>query len=155
MVNKVQPYEKLVDFVVSNPQKGMTIPHTEVEKTMGIPYKTDNYFNKQYSYQVSKANEKLTQKSLRLEPIKGFGYRIINDNQYVDSMRKAYNAGVRSIKKARTIAHSTIVGNLSEEEYKEWREVSKKIKSAYLSMEIIPTSKTKKLQEENINGTSK
>ena len=37
MVSKTQPYEKLVDYVKSNPQKGLTIPHTDIETIIGIP----------------------------------------------------------------------------------------------------------------------
>ena len=39
MVSKTQPYEKLVDYVKSNPQKGLTIPHVDIEKIINVPYR--------------------------------------------------------------------------------------------------------------------
>ena len=93
-----------MDYVKSNPQKGLTIPHVDIEKIINVPYrKSCNCLNSKYSYQIAKANQKLTSLSLRLEPIQGFGYRIIQDNQYVDSMRKAYNTAVRYVEKAKEI----------------------------------------------------
>ena len=86
MVSKIQPYEKLVDYVKSNPYKGLTISHTDIEAIIGIPYRKGcNCLNGKYLYHVSKANEKLTTFSLRLEAIPGFGYRIINDNEYINT----------------------------------------------------------------------
>ena len=53
MVSKTQPYEKLVDYVKSNPQKGLTIPHTDIETIIGIPYRKGcNCLNSKYSYHV-------------------------------------------------------------------------------------------------------
>lgn len=144
MINKTQPYEKLVDYVKSNPQKGQTIPHADIEKIMGIPYRAlgCKHVNSQYSYQIQKANKKLTALALRLEPIQGFGYRIIKDNQYVDSMRRAYNRGVKSIDKAKFIADNTNVGALSGSDYQEFDAVYNKIIAAQGSLQIIPTKKT-------------
>ena len=39
MTNKTQPYEKLVDYVKNHPQKGLTIPHADVEKILGVSRK--------------------------------------------------------------------------------------------------------------------
>jgi len=132
LIKKTQPYEKLVDYVKDNPQKGLTIPHTEIETIIGIPYKSSRY-----SYHVTKANDKLTQVSLRLEPINGFGYRIIQDNQYVDSMRKSYNMAVRNIQKAKFIADNTDVTTLNVGEHMEWHTVSLKIKNAQSALDAI------------------
>lgn len=143
MVNKIQPYEKLVDYVKSNPQKGLTIPHTDIERIIGVPYRKGcNCLNNKYSYHVSKANQKLTLMSLRLEPINGFGYRIIEDNQYVDSMLKAYNTGVNYIRKARTIGESTNISTLTAKEYAEFDTVFAKVINAESC--ILPIAKNKK-----------
>lgn len=140
MISKIQPYEKLVDYVKNNPQKGLTIPHTDIENIIGIPYRAHGcmHLNTQYSYQVQKANKKLTELSLRLEPIQGFGYRIIKDNQYVDSMRKAYNMGVRNIEKAKFIADNTNINVLSKKDYKEWETIHDKIVDAQTYLSVIP-----------------
>lgn len=143
MVNKVKPYEKLVDYVKNHPQKGLTIPHANVEQIIGIPYRKTCYcLNSKYTNQVAKANERLTLMSLRLESIRGFGYRIINDNEYVSSMRKAYNMGVKNIRKAVTIANNTVVANLSPTELTEFQDVQKKINDVNYHMSIIPNPKT-------------
>lgn len=146
MINKTQPYEKLVDYVKNNPQKGQTIPHADIEQIMGIPYRAVGcrHLNSQYGYQVQKANKKLTELSLRLEPIQGFGYRIIKDNQYVDSMRKAYNMGVRNIEKAKFIASNTDTSALTTTEKSEFDVVHKKVKDAHKTLSTIlsPASKT-------------
>jgi hypothetical protein len=142
MINKIQPYEKLVDYIKNNPQKGLTISHIDVEQILGIPYRKNCHcLNSKYSYQVARANKKLTALSLRLEAIQGFGYRIIKDNQYVDSMRKAYNTGVRNIQKAKFIADNTDVSALSTKEYKEFDAVYTKIVAVQNSASIIPTTK--------------
>ena len=142
MVSKTQPYEKLVDYVKSNPQKGLTIPHTDIETIIGIPYRKGcNCLNSKYSYHVSKANQKLTDLSLRLEPIQGFGYRIIQDNQYTDSMKKAYNTAVRYVEKAKFIGDNTDVSALSSKEYKEFDDVYGKVIAAQSSLSIIPVKK--------------
>ena len=140
MVNKVQPFEKLVKYIKNNAQKGLTIPHQDVENVIGIPYRLQcKHINSQYSYQVQKANKKLTELSLRLEAIQGFGYRIIEDNQYVDSMRKAYNRGVRSIEKAKFIADNTDIQNLSKKDLKEFNDVYDKIVDTQSYISIIPS----------------
>lgn len=151
MINKTQPYEKLVDYIKNNPHKGQTLPHADIEQIMGIPYRAVGcmHLNSQYSYQVQKANKKLTELSLRLEPIQGFGYRIIKDNQYVDSMRRAYNMGVRNIEKAKFIGDNTDVTTLTAKENAEFDAVYKKISDAHKSLVIIPSptikhKKTKK-----------
>ena len=131
MNNKVKPYEKLVDYIKSNPKKGLTIPHTDIEKIIGVSYKKScNCLNKTYTYNVGKANEKLTTLSLRLEPITGYGYRIIKDNQYVDSMRKAYNTATRYIDKAIMIGDNTDIFKLTPDEYAEFDNVFKKVNNA-------------------------
>lgn len=132
MIKKIQPYEKLIEYVKNNPRKGLTIPHSEIETIIGIPYKSSRY-----SYHVSKANDKLTQVSLRLEPINGFGYRIIQDNQYVDSMRKAYNMAVRNIQKADFISNHTDITSLNIGEHMEWDTIATKIKRAKHTLEEI------------------
>jgi hypothetical protein len=148
MINKTQPYEKLVDYIKNNPNKGQTIPHADVEVIMGIPYRAVGcmHLNSQYSYQVQKANKKLTELSLRLEAIQGFGYRILRDNQYVDSMRKAYNMGVRNMEKAKFIGDNTDVTTLTAKENAEFDAVYKKVSAAHKSLVIIPspTMKIKK-----------
>ena len=142
MVSKTQPYEKLVDYVKSNPQKGLTIPHVDIEKIINVPYrKSCNCLNSKYSYQIAKANQKLTSLSLRLEPIQGFGYRIIQDNQYVDSMRKAYNTAVRYVEKAKFIGDNTNISVLSSKEYKEFDDIYNKVIAAQSSLSIIPVKK--------------
>lgn len=140
MVNKVQPFEKLVKYIKKNPQKGLTIPHKDIEQVIGIPYRMScRHINNQYSYQVQKANKKLTEISLRLEPIQGFGYRIIEDNQYVDSMRKAYNMGVRNIEKAKFIADNTNIKGLNMKDLKEFNDVYDKIVDTQSYISIIPS----------------
>lgn len=148
MINKTQPYEKLVDYVKANPQKGLTIPHADIEQIIGVSYRATGckHLNPQYSYQVQKANKKLTELSLRLEPIQGFGYRIIKDNQYVDGMRRAYNMGVKNIEKARFIADNTNVAALTATENAEFDNVYRKIEAAQTSLTIIPVPKTTKKQ---------
>ena len=129
MVKKTQPYELLVNHVKANPIKGQTIPHVDIENIMGIPYKipTCNHSNQKYGYHIKKANKILTELHLRLEPIKGFGYRIIEDNQYVDSIRKAYNTGVKSFEKAKFIGDNVDGTNLTYDEYTELKEVRSKV----------------------------
>ena len=141
MTNKAQPYEKLVDYVKANPNKGQTISHADIEQIMGISYRVAGclHLNSQYSYQVQKANKKLTELSLRLEPIQKFGYRIIKDNQYVDSMRKAYNMGIRNIEKAKFIGDNTDVTTLTTKENAEFDAVYRKISSAHKSLVTIPS----------------
>lgn len=140
MINKIQPYEKLVNYVKANPQKGLTIPHADIEQIIGVPYrKSCTCLNSKYTYHVARANEKLTVLSLRLEPIPGFGYRIIKDNQYVDSMRKSYNMGVKYIEKAKFIADSTNTTTLSVKELKEFNDVLNKITTAQNSLRLLPT----------------
>lgn len=132
MVKKTQPYELLVNHVKANPVKGQTIPHADIENIMGIPYRVSgcNHANTRYSYHIQKANKVLTELHLRLEPIKGFGYRIIEDNQYVDSVRKAYNTGIKSFEKARFIADNTDGTHLSFDEYQEFKNVRDKVNTA-------------------------
>lgn len=140
MISKVQPFELLVDYVTNHAQKGLTIPHADIENIMNVPYRKGcNCLNNQYSYQIQKANVKLTEMSLRLEPIQGFGYRIIKDKHYVDSMRKAYNMGVKSIEKAKFIADNTDVQALSKKDYTEWEDVFNKITDAQAYLSIIPS----------------
>ena len=127
----LQPYKKLVDYVKNNPQKGLIISHIDVEKIMGIPYKKNcNCNNSMYNYNVTKANKILTTLSLRLEPIKGYGYRIIKDNEYVYSMQKAYNAGIKNIQKAKFIADNTNVNNLTHNELSIFNKTHNKIQKA-------------------------
>ena len=139
MVNKTQPYEKLVDYIKVNPNKGQTIPHADIEQIMGIPYRTVGcrHLNNQYSYQVQKANKKLTELSLRLEAIQGFGYRILKDNQYVDSMRKAYNMSVKNIEKAKFIGDNTDVTALTSNENHEFDMVYRQVVNAHKSLGTI------------------
>lgn len=146
MTNKIEPFEKLVDYVKKNPQKGLTIPHTDIEKIIGLSYRMPgcHHLNNQYSYQVSKANKKLTEMSLRLEAIQGFGYRIIKDNQYIDSMRKAYNMAVRNIDKAKFIADNTDTNNLSKTELAEYNTIFDEVKLARQTLSIIVTNSKKK-----------
>lgn len=121
MIQKIQPWEKLVDYVKNNPQKGLTIPHSDIEQILGIPYrKSCNCLNSRYSYHVKKANEKLLQLSLALDPIQGFGYRILNDNQYVDIMKRKFNTGLKYIQKAKEYGDNTDVTLLTKQEYNEW-----------------------------------
>ena len=143
MNNKVKPYEKLVDYIKSNPKKGLTIPHTDIEKIIGVSYKKScNCLNKTYTYNVGKANEKLTMLSLRLEPITGYGYRIIKDNQYVDSMRKAYNTATRYIDKAIIIGDNTDIFKLTPDEYAEFDDVFKKVNNAKKTLSTLKKKNT-------------
>ena len=58
---------------------------------------------------------------------------------YVDSMRKAYNMGVKSIEKAKFIADNTDVQALSKKDYTEWEDVFNKITDAQAYLSIIPS----------------
>lgn len=132
MINKIEPYEKLVDYVKNNPQKGLTIPHTDIEKIMGVPYKKNcNCINSNYSYQIRKANEKLLQLSLALESIQGFGYRILKDNQYVDVMKRKFNTGVKYIAKAKEYGEKANASVLTKKERKELLNVYNMVDNTY------------------------
>lgn len=128
---KLKPYEKLINYVKTAPKKGTVISHTTIEQIMGVPYrKSCNCLNHHYRYNVSRANDYLTSLSLRLESIQGFGYRIIEDKDYVKHMRKFYNTGVTYIQKAKTIADCTDLNSLSNKDYTEWAKIYGKIKNA-------------------------
>lgn len=152
MVNQVQPFEKLVDYVRNNPQKGLTIPHADVEQILGVPYrKSCGCLNSRYSYQVKKANDKLLSLALALDPIQGYGYRILKDNQYVDVMRRKFNTGLKYIQKAKEYGDNTSVTGLSKKEYAEWENTYDTITNAcnYLSfipapVVVVPKGKTTK-----------
>lgn len=140
MITKVQPFEKLVDHVKNNPQKGMLIPHADIEQILGIPYrKACGCLNSQYSYQVKKANEKLLQSALALDAIQGFGYRILKDNQYVDVMRRKFNTGLKYIEKAKEYGDNTNVSSLSTKDYQEWENVFNTVSSACSYLSFIPS----------------
>lgn len=140
MVSKTQPYEKLVDFVKNNPQKGLTIPHADVEKILNVPYrKSCGCLNGAYSYQVEKAKEKLLQMSLALDSIQGFGYRILNDNQYVDVMRRKFNTGLKYIQKAKEYGDNTDISGLSKKDYAEWENTFNTITNACNYLSFIPS----------------
>ena len=139
-VPKVQPFEKLVDWVKNNPQKGLTIPHADVEQILGVPYrKSCGCLNSKYSYQVKKANEKLLQLALSLDPIQGFGYRILQDNQYVDVMRRKFNTGIKYILKAKEYGDCTNISGLSKKEYQEWENVFNTVTNASGYLSFIPS----------------
>ena len=132
----LQPYEKLIDYVKNNLQKGSIISHANIEQIIGISYRRScNCLSSTYKYNIQRANEKLTVFSLRLEPIQGYGYRVIKDNEYMHSMEKAYKTGVKYIKKAKFIGNYVNTTNLSPIELKYLNEVSNKIDSVnhYLS----------------------
>ena len=140
MTNKIQPHEKLVDYVKNNPQKGLTIPHADVEKEMGVPYRKGcGCLNSKYSYQVKKANEKLLTLGLALDPIQGFGYRILKDNQYVYVMRRKFNTGIKYILKAKEYGDNTNVAALNKKDYKEWDDAFNKISDACTYLSFIPS----------------
>lgn len=148
MINKTQPYEKLVDYVKNNPKKGLTIPHVDVEKILGVPYRKGcGCLNSKYSHQVRRANEKLLTLNLALDPIQGFGYRILNDNQMVDVMRRKFNTGLKYILKAKEYGDNTNVSALNNKEYKEWENTFNHVSDAcsYLSFISSPvvSGKTK------------
>lgn len=131
----IQPYRKLVDYVINNPQKGLTIPHSTIEQIIGVPYrKSCNCANSMYKYSISKANKTLTPLTLRLEPIPGYGYRIIEDNEYVYSMEKAYKDGVKSIKKAMFIGDCADVSNLTKSELHLFNQTYNKIQKTLKSI---------------------
>ena len=139
-VPKVQPFEKLVDYVKNNAQKGLTIPHADVETILGVPYrKSCGCLNSKYSYQVKKANDKLLQSSLALDSIQGFGYRILQDNQYVDVMRRKFNTGLKYILKAKEYGDNTDVNGLSKKEYLEWENTFNTITNASGYLSFIPS----------------
>lgn len=140
MVNKSQPYEKLVDYVKNNPQKGLTIPHADIEKILGVPYRKGcGCLNNRYSYQVKKANDKLLGLNLALDPIQGYGYRILKDNQYKDVMCRKFNTGIKYIFKAKEYGDNTDVSTLSPNEYKEWESVFNKVSDACTYLSLIPS----------------
>lgn len=127
----IQPYKKLVDYVVNNPQKGTVIPHSTIEQIMGVPYrKSCNCSNSKYKHNVSKANKILTPLTLRLEPIPGYGYRIINDNEYIYAMRKAYNTGVKNIEKALFIGDNADISKLTQGELQLFSKTYNKVQKA-------------------------
>ena len=148
---KMQPFEKLVDWVKQNPTKGVIIPHADVETIMGVPYRKNcGCLNSRYSYQVKKANEKLLQSALALDAIQGYGYRVMNDNQYVDVMRRKFNTGLKYILSAKEYGDNTNISALTGAEYKEWENTFNTITNAcgYLSFIPSPTitlSKNKKV----------
>ena len=145
MVDKTRPCEKLVDYIKSNPYKGLTISHTDIEAIIGIPYRKGcNCLNGKYLYHVSKANEKLTTFSLRLEAIPGFGYRIINDNEYINSIRKAYNTSVKYIEKAKFIADNTDTSSLNAKEKAMFNDMYNKVIKINKSFAIIHIQKNNK-----------
>ena len=139
MVSKVQPYEKLVDYIKNNPQKGLTIPHTDIEQIIGVPYRKGcGCLNGTYSYQVKKANEKLLSLCLALEPIQGFGYRILKDNQYVDVMKRNFNIGFKYIQKAKEYGDNTNIISLTKKQYAEWENAFSIITDAYNHLSTTP-----------------
>lgn len=139
MITKVQPYEKLVDYVKQNPQKGQLIPHVDIEQIIGIPYrKVCGCLNGKYSREVAKAIEKLTSMALRLDPIQGYGYRILEDNQYVDVMGRLYNTSITFMEKARFVADGADVSNLSAQDLKNFNDVYNRIVSAQTALHRIP-----------------
>lgn len=145
MIDKKQPYEKLIDYIKANPNKGLIIPHADIEQIIGIPYRKNcNCLNSKYSYYVSKANNKLTQLSLRLESIQGFGYRIIEDKEYTDSMRRAYNTGVKYINKALNIGNNINKNMLTQPEVNEFNNVYSKVNDANKYLVTLVTNKNNK-----------
>lgn len=129
--SSLQPDELLVKAILANPQKGLTISHTTMESIIGISYRLPcGCLNSRYSYYISKANKKLTAMSLRIDTIAGYGYRILQDNQYADVMRKLYNTGVKYIEKAKDIGDNTDVTTMKPKEYKEWENAFKKVDDA-------------------------
>lgn len=149
MAKTQQPFEKLVDHVKNNPSKGTLIPHADIEQILGITYrKPCGCLNSKYAYQVKKANEKLLQSCLALDAIQGFGYRILEDNQYVDVMRRKFNTGLKYIEKAKEYADNTDVSKLSRTDYREWENTFNTISNACSYLSFIPSPvvpvKTKK-----------
>lgn len=139
MITKVQPYEKLVDYVKQNPNKGQLIPHADVEQILGITYRKGcGCLNGHYTRQVAKANEKLTPLALRLDPIQGYGYRILEDNQYADVMGRLYNTSVTFMEKARFVADGADVSNLSSQDLKRFNDIYNRIVSAQTALHRIP-----------------
>lgn len=140
LINKVQPYEKLVDYIKNNPQKGLTIPHADIEQILGVPYRKGCHcLNSKYSYQVKKANDKLLTLGLALDPIQGYGYRILKDSQYKDVMRRKFNTAVKYMFKAKEYGVNTNVAALSATEYKEWEDIFNKVSNACTYLSLIPS----------------
>ena len=131
-----RPHELLVTKVTQemnsgNWKKPHLISHSEMEKIIGIDrIKPCGCRNRKYTETISKANNELIGQNLLLQAVNGYGYRIVEDNMYVVSMKLLYNQAVKCINKAGYIRDNTNTSNLNSTELKEWTNVSNAINNA-------------------------
>lgn len=126
----VPPYQLLVDEVTNNPQRGLVLLHQDIATIMNISY-IRGALNSKYSSNLSKANKKLTESNLRLESIKGIGYRIIFHNEYVRHVQKAIKMSNNNLEKGLFIKKNTDISKLTSSELAEFDETSKLLTDVY------------------------
>lgn len=130
MINKKRPYELLVSYVQAHPSRGLVITHSDIANEIGIPYVKGGQ-NSRYLNNVSKANAILTTLHLRLESIRGVGYRIMDFNQYAKEVAKNLITSKKYADKADFISNACITTNLTPTEIAEYNKVS--VAASYIS----------------------
>jgi hypothetical protein len=122
MINKQRPYELLISYVQAHPNRGLVMTHSDIANEIGIPYISKGQ-NSRYLSHVSKANKILTSLNLRLESIRGTGYRIMDFNQYAKDAAKNLITSKKYADKAVFIQDSCITTNLTPAEIIEYKKV--------------------------------
>lgn len=146
MAQKNNIHTKLVDYVKNNCAKGNILTHTVIEGILGIAYKKNcNCANGQYRYYVQKANNVLTEMSLRLESVIGVGYRVIEDKEYLESARKEINAGARHIEKADIILSNVTVSALNAKEQADLTKLKQKVTHLRSTLTYVPPVRNRKV----------
>lgn len=134
--NRTLPSHKLVQKIVSEVQagvlsKGSLLPHSVIEACMGISYRSQcGHVNGVYTYYVAKANKQLTASNLRIQAVKGFGYRILLDSEYSNVARQLFNAGAKYFDTALFILSNADTSQLSPIELNAYNDIHGKVTKA-------------------------
>ena len=116
---KKKKYELLVD-VVSKYCYGDTITHKDIESIIGEHYRTAKY-----NAVVNQAKKYLLQKhSKAIENVRGYGYRVIQPDDYVMHTLGHYKRGFNELQKGKDILDYAPERDMSDEAREIYRQVS-------------------------------
>ena len=118
VVKTKKKYELLVD-VVSKYDYGDTITHQDIESIIGEHYRTAKY-----NSVVNQAKKHLLENhSKAIENMRGYGYRVIQPDDYVKRSLCHYKRGFNEIQKGKDILDYAPTENMSQEGRETYRAV--------------------------------
>ena len=127
-----QPYEKLVEYIESHPNRGNVILHNEIEQITGLIHGSTRY-----GYAVSKAKKELTKKQLRFRSVHGVGYRIMEHSEYDSDAASQIIQASNHLSNAKFISDFTNVSKLNKRQTSNHNKLANEINKSNIMFQSI------------------